>query len=206
MFAPYSVLGYPIPYNLRHIRTIDMPLLVKHMPACSVSHVNVNERASCGSPSILGYLRGLPLPWTDGPRAGSQHLTMLFYLSYTSDSTKTNDGECPTKATDINRYRELITTSVGPTILLAQQETKHHEPRRPPPGTAFHTLRTRQQQTPTWLGASQPVRRSRRHDFHATPSYIYARPIGSYIARHSESQFEPKAPRRWPEQTWLFVR
>ena len=130
----------------------------------------------------------------------------VVYLSYTSDSTKTNNGECLAQATDVKQYRQLIVTSVDLTILLAQQETKHHEPRRPPPSTAIHTLRTRQQQNSTWLSASQSVRGGRRHDIHATPSYIYARSLGSYIARHLESQFEPKAPRRWSEQTWFFVR
>jgi hypothetical protein len=171
--------------------------------------VTCQWKGQCGAPSILGYLRGCPclaLPWADGPRADSQHLALSFYLSNSSDSTKPHNGMCPAKATDTNQYSQLITIQVDLTILLAQQETKHDQPRRPPPGTALHTLRTRQQQqNSTWLGASQSVRGSRRHDFHATPSYIYARPLGSYISRHSGSQLEPKAPRRWSEQTWLFV-
>ena len=155
------------------------------------------------SPFCSGVLRGLPFP------CASSRLSTpcsVVYLSYTSHSTKNHNGQCSAKATDIIQYDQLTTTPVDLTILLAQQETKHHEPRRPPPSTAIHTLRTRQQQNSTWLSASQSVRGSRRHDFHATPSYIYARPLGSYIARHLKSQFEPKAPRRRPEQTWLSIR
>lgn len=179
-----------------------MRLLAKDMPGCSVSHVN---EMPVWSPFHSGVLRGLPFPWTDGPRAGSTSCSVVC-LSYTSNSTTTNNGKSLAKRTDISQYTQLTTIPVNLTILLAQQETKHYEPRRPPPGTAIHTLRTRQQQDSTWLCASQSVRRSRRHDFHATPSYIHARPLGSYIARHLESQLEPKAPRRWSEQTWLFVR
>lgn len=88
----------------------------------------------------------LALPWADGPRADSQHLALLFYLSLLSDSTKTHNGNSPAKATDINQYVQLTSIPVDLTILLAQQETQHHEPRRPPPRTAIHTLRTRKQQ------------------------------------------------------------
>ena len=172
------------------------------MRACSVSHVN--ERASV-EPLPFWGIAGIALPLNGWASSRISTSCSVVCLSYTSNSRTTNDGKSLANCTDMSQYTKLTTIPVNLTILLAQQETKHHEPRRPSPGTAIHTLRTRQQQTPTWLGASQSIRRSRRHDFHATPSYIYARPLGSYISRHSESQLQPKAPRRWPEQTWLFI-
>lgn len=179
-----------------------MHRLAKHLPARSVSHV---KHSASVEPLLFWGIAGIALPLDGCASSRLSTSCSVVYLSNSSDSTNTNNGRLLAKATDIFGYRELTTISVDLTILLAQQETKHHEPRRPPPGTAIHTLRTRQQQDSTWLSASQSVRGSRRHDFHATPSYIHARPFGSYIARNSESQLEPKAPRWWPEQTWLFV-
>ena len=138
-----------------YITTIDMRLLAKDMPACSVSHVN--ESASV-EPLPFWGIAGIALPLDGWALSRISTSCSVVYHSYTSDSTKRHNGKRPAKATEIKQHKQLITIPVDLTILLAQQETKHHQPRRPPPRTALHTLRTRQQQqNSTWLCASQSV-------------------------------------------------
>lgn len=66
------------------------------------------------------------------------------------------DGRYYLKATH-SKFIQLITFPVDLTLLLAQQETQFHEPRRSPPGTTVHAIRSRQQQTAPYFSASQPI-------------------------------------------------
>jgi hypothetical protein len=90
-----------------------------------------------------GTLERVPQPW---------EVAFRLYFNYTSCTTRsTMVGVAITRSIE---RTQLTTVPVDLTLLLTQQETKYHEPRRSPPGTTIHTLRARQQQIAPSLGVS----------------------------------------------------
>ena len=148
-FAPYIAFR-PLPYPLPYPLPSSSPMAYNDNRYASTKKayalflgVTCQTAGKCGAPSVLGYLRGWPLPWRLASSLFSTSY-LVSHLYHSSDSTNTNNGRGHARSPKGIHDRQLTTIPVDLTILLAQQETKHHEPRRPPPGTTVYTLCARQ--------------------------------------------------------------